>query len=273
MEANQIKLVASDVDGTLIKNSTSHLYPEMKEAIRELKKRGIYFCAASGRQYNSIRNVFAGVEEDIIYISDNGAQIRRGEERLRVTGMRRDVAEAIILQLREYDNKCDMVVSTADECLMESKNKEFIHLMTYGYHNTFRLVEDVLQEKAEIIKISLYCEESIQEIGEGELIPRWRDKVKVCMAGEEWVDFMDLSVDKGNALGYVQQYLGVTREETMAFGDHDNDIGMMYAAGASYAVENAREEVKRAAKFLCPSYLDRGVYQVIRRLYEEGEMR
>ena len=52
-----IRLIASDVDGTLIKDSTPDLYPEMVRAIRELKKRGILFCAASGRQYESLRNV------------------------------------------------------------------------------------------------------------------------------------------------------------------------------------------------------------------------
>ena len=66
------------------------------------------------------------------------------------------------------------------------------------------------------------------------------------------------SVDKGNALRILQDYFGVSREETMAFGDNTNDIGLMKAAGFSYAVENARPEVKEAARFICPSYLEKG---------------
>lgn len=58
---------------------------------------------------------------------------------------------------------------------------------------------------------------------------------------------MDASVDKGNALRTLQQVFGVAKEETMAFGDNTNDIGLMQAAGLSYAVENARPEVKAAA--------------------------
>ena len=44
------KLIASDVDGTLIKDSTPDLYPEIIATIKELKLKGILFCAASGRQ-------------------------------------------------------------------------------------------------------------------------------------------------------------------------------------------------------------------------------
>ena len=73
-------------------------------------------------------------------------------------------------------------------------------------------------------------------------------------------------MDKGNALGVIQQYLGVSREETMAFGDNDNDIGLLQAAAESYAVENARETVKAQAKYICPSYQEKGVYQVIKQL-------
>ena len=87
--------------------------------------------------------------------------------------------------------------------------------------------------------------------------------MQTCVAGEEWVDFMDASVDKGNALRILQDYFGVSREETMAFGDNTNDIGLMKAAGFSYAVENARPEVKEAARFICPSYLEKGVWKVI----------
>ena len=60
-----IKLIASDIDGTLIKDSTPDLYPEMVQAVRRLKEKGIIFCAASGRQYESVRNVFREVADDI----------------------------------------------------------------------------------------------------------------------------------------------------------------------------------------------------------------
>jgi len=261
-----IRLIASDIDGTLIKDSTPDLYPEMEAAVEELARRGIIFCAASGRQYHSIRNVFRDVKEDIVFIAENGALIRYKEKDIRVTPMKREDVEGIIHQYREYEGICDVMVSTPDGCLLESRNKAFIDLLAYGYRNKFTLVDDVLKVNAEIIKIAMYQKDSIRDLGEGVLIPQWKDKVKVCMAGDEWVDFMDASVDKGKALTFIQDYFHIPMEETMAFGDNNNDIGMMEAAGESYAVENAREEVKAAAKHICPSYLEKGVYHVIKDL-------
>ena len=85
-----IRLIASDVDGTLIKDSTPDLYPEMADTIRKLKERGILFCAASGRQYASLKNVFREVAEDIAYIAENGAHIRYLHKDISVTPMKRE---------------------------------------------------------------------------------------------------------------------------------------------------------------------------------------
>lgn len=258
-----IRLIASDVDGTLIQDSTPDLYPEMADAIKELKKRGILFCAASGRQYESLRNVFREVADDIAYIAENGAHIRYRNQKISGTPMKREDIEGIITMLRPYYGECEVVVSTPGGSLIESRNQEFIDLLTYGYHNAFRQVSDVLEEEAEIIKIAVYRKESIRRLGETCLIPAWEKKVKACMAGEEWVDFMDRSVDKGNGLKLLEEYLQISREETMAFGDNDNDIGMLMAAGESYAVETATPGAKQAAGSVCPGWTGKGVWQII----------
>lgn len=53
-----IKLIASDLDGTLLQNGAQELNPEIYDLILALKERGIHFAAASGRQYASERNLF-----------------------------------------------------------------------------------------------------------------------------------------------------------------------------------------------------------------------
>ena len=239
-----IRLIATDIDGTLVKESTPEIYPEILEAIREWTDRGGYFCVASGRQYYSIRHMFEQVSDRIIYLAENGAHVRYRDDDILVQKMRRDYVEQIMAQLRGYYDECDVVVSSTGGSLIESRNEEFIKLIAEGYRNKYRVVEDVLAVPGDIIKIAIRHEGSIRDLGEKVLIPQWQDKVKACMAGEDWVDFMDASVDKGNALRVVQEYLGVTREQTMAFGDNDNDIGLIAAAEESYAVENAREDRK-----------------------------
>ena len=70
-----IKLVVSDIDGTLLKEGTDQINPEMFDAIRQMRARGILFAASSGRQYASMRHVFEPVANDMIFIAENGSNV------------------------------------------------------------------------------------------------------------------------------------------------------------------------------------------------------
>ena len=70
-----IKLIASDLDGTLLKEGTMDINPEIYDIIRKLKAKGIVFAAVSGREYDSIERVFAPVKDDIYFIAGNGGII------------------------------------------------------------------------------------------------------------------------------------------------------------------------------------------------------
>ncbi len=65
---------------------------------------------------------------------------------------------------------------------------------------------------------------------------------------------------------FFQEYLGISPEENCTFGDSINDIAMLKDSGFSYAVANAREEVRMAAKAVCPSYAEDGVLSVLKTL-------
>ena len=60
-----------------------------------------------------------------------------------------------------------------------------------------------------------------------------------------WMDVTGKHADKGNALKKLQSILNISREETMAFGDNLNDLGLLEAAEESYAIGSARDEVKK----------------------------
>lgn len=265
-----IKLIATDVDGTLVKDSSPEVYDEMIEVIQKLTDKGIRFVIASGRQYGSIRKMFARANRKLDYIAENGAHILLEAENFSVTKMDRKYVEEIMQDLRSlYKNDCHVVASTSKGCFLESKDEAFIHLITDSYKNDVTLTDDILSEDAEIIKLAIYQKDSIRELGESFLIPKWKDKVKTTMAGEEWVDFMDFSVDKGNALKKIQEELGISPEETMVFGDNNNDLGMILSAVESYAVDTAVDEVKNAAKHICPGWREKGVWKVLDTLCEE----
>ena len=68
-----IKLIASDLDGTLLLDGAQDLSEDTCGLIREVcAKRGIIFFAASGRQYYSLKRLFAPIRDEIGYICENG---------------------------------------------------------------------------------------------------------------------------------------------------------------------------------------------------------
>ena len=73
-------------------------------------------------------------------------------------------------------------------------------------------------------------------------------------------------MNKGAAVRLLQESLGISQKETMVFGDQMNDIEMLERAYYSFAVANAREEVKRAARFEADSNVNHGVLKVLKQL-------
>ena len=91
-----IKLVASDIDGTLLPEGTAQINPEIFEVIRKLKEKDILFAAASGRQLMSLKRKFEPVADDIIYIAENGGYAVKDDEEIYVNSMDRNVVEDIL---------------------------------------------------------------------------------------------------------------------------------------------------------------------------------
>ena len=75
-----VKLIASDLDGTLLQNGAHDVNPIVFDQIRTLKEHGIMFAAASGRQYLNLRRLFTPVQDDIAYIAENGSLCIYNEE-------------------------------------------------------------------------------------------------------------------------------------------------------------------------------------------------
>ncbi|MEM5781397.1 MAG: HAD-IIB family hydrolase, partial [Lawsonibacter sp.] len=70
-----IRLIASDIDGTLLQNGATEIAPAIFREIDRLRTKGILFCPASGRQYHSLRRLFAPVADELAYVCENGAVV------------------------------------------------------------------------------------------------------------------------------------------------------------------------------------------------------
>ena len=90
-----VKFIASDLDGTLL-DGEKRLPEEIFPLIRKLKSLGVLFAPASGRQYANLKKLFAPVENDVVFICENGALVKYRSKTLHLTPIRdRDARNAI----------------------------------------------------------------------------------------------------------------------------------------------------------------------------------
>lgn len=257
-----IKLVVTDIDGTLLPEGTDQLNPELFDIIRELKKKDILFVAASGRQYGSMRYLFQPVENDIFFIAENGSNVMYQGKNVSSNFMDETIAKEVVTYFRTL-KECEIVLSVPENLYLERENPELLDLLLNGYHNTVKMTDDLIALCGKTNKISAYRKDGIAVEAKG-IQERFASRLNTVVAGDPWIDLMDLTADKGNALQYLQKQMQISKEETMAFGDNCNDIGMLRCAAESYAVANAAPEVKKAAKYIAPSNTEDGVLQILR---------
>ena len=98
-----IKLIVSDVDGTLVPEGTNNINPELFELILRLKKKGVYFAVASGRHKCSIEKIFAPVKEDIFYITSNGAYTGTCRQKMSVSYMPETVCQKLFSDFKTLE--------------------------------------------------------------------------------------------------------------------------------------------------------------------------
>lgn len=264
-----IKLIASDLDGTLIEEGTAYIKPETLETLRKLHKQGIRFAAASGRQYASMLEVLGPIKDDIIFIAENGGYVVYQGKELEHTAIDRKTAVEAVNYIRSLEGSFTLIASP-QMGYTDSRNPEFIRELSEGYKIKMMQVEDVLEVDVPIVKIAMYCNGHAQEWAV-QAAEKFAGRLNVMASGAAWVDFVGMNADKGSALTRVQKMLGISREETMAFGDNNNDICMFNCAGESYAVANATREAKASAKYITDTNMNDGVLKVLKTLLKTEE--
>ena len=119
-----IKLIATDIDGTLLKEGTDQINPEMYEVIVKLKQQGVIFAAASGRTYSSLRRLFDPVANDMIFIAENGANVVCRNYQMDYTLLNRKDAEDLAFYIRKLPGCC-LTASTVGPIYVEDRDPAF----------------------------------------------------------------------------------------------------------------------------------------------------
>ncbi len=240
-----IKLIASDIDGTLLPEGTKELNPEIYDLILELKEHGIHFVAASGRQLESQMLLFTPVVDHISYISENGAMCQLHGKRHVVSEFDRHLAMHIIEELNKRP-ECKVTISTPSTQYIKSGDYDFYKHMTTELKYHITVIDSLININEPILKIAFLDtvnhEESFEYFN-----ALFGKKIKVVNAGNLWIDFIPFESNKGTGLKFVLEQLGLTPTEAICFGDQQNDIEMLEYTETSYVMAHSKPDVQKHA--------------------------
>ena len=119
-----IKLIASDMDGTLL-NDKNEIHEEFYKVFQELKKQNIIFAAASGRQYYNLAKRFEKIKDDMMFIAENGTFVVYKGEELLLNALDKETAIELIKIGRDIKESY-VVLCGKKSAYIESKDERLI---------------------------------------------------------------------------------------------------------------------------------------------------
>jgi len=262
MDLSKVKLVVTDMDGTLL-NSKHEVSSNFFSLFSELKNY-IHFVAASGRQYHSITHKLESIKNEITIIAENGGFSKQGDKEFMITKLPTKNVQQLIPIIRKL-NDGYAVLCGKNSAYIETRDEQFISLFD-EYYIEYEIVDDLTKvTNDEFLKIAVYHFESSEEY----LYPAFKDlgnDILIKVSGQNWLDISHPDANKGHALKHLQEKLGISKEETMVFGDYNNDLEMLKLAHFSFAMKNAVQNVKEVARFETKSNDEQGVEYILEKL-------
>ena len=263
-----LKLIATDMDGTLL-NSKKELPEKTFDIINRLHAKGITFAVASGREYNSLVNIYKEIADKIVIISDNGARITYNGKMISHDIMAQHSIDEIMHAVSQIpDLKLTICCLNSTYMFEENVLSEMSNELIESYFPDRIIINDLSEIPADdqIIKFAIFDPKRNSRTNIYEKLKNLEHKYQLAVSGTEWMDIMNLGVNKGVAIQKLQEKLSATAEETMVFGDELNDYEMMQRAYYSYAMENAVDKIKKVSNFTAPSNEDQGVIRILENL-------
>lgn len=264
MNLSQIKLIATDMDGTLLnsKHEVSNLFFEL---FKEIKKHNVLFVAASGRPYYSIINKLSAIKDDIIVVAENGGIVVEQGKLLLSTPIKKDKLSQLV-SIVNSSSHIHAVFCTQSKAYLKSVSNGYIKTLS-EYYPTSSFIDSITEIKEDIIKIALYHDEDSEKY----IYPYVKElesDYQIKISGKNWIDISDDLANKGHALELLQKTYNISKEETLVFGDYNNDLEMLKLASYSFAMKNAHSTVKEIANFQTKSNDDFGVELILEKLIE-----
>lgn len=269
-----LKLIAIDMDDTLLREDKTYDGDRLNYIVDEMKKREIIFCVASGNMYARLDEYLSNSDrQDIYFASDNGNYVVKNGETISSTSISREDFLELTRKIEERGHY-NILISTGDKVYgkpVDEDKADFIHNYYRNIH-TIETYSDVPLDQNPV-KIACLSEYGLRD--NKELAGLAKDHfpdIEAVTSGQGWTDFFHKEGGKGAAVADLQEKYDIAPEESIAFGDSMNDASMMTKVTYSVAVSNADEELKSLCDYEIGSNEVQSVFDVLEEFLETGSI-
>lgn len=279
MKSNDIKLIALDLDGTVLTDSNT-LSDRVKRSLERAIQRGIEVVAASGRPYGSMPKNVLGIDGLNYSITSNGAAVYDNSGRRIHSSL---ISENDVISLLKITEEFDLIFEAYVDGLTYTDSRYTANPLKYGCSEAYvdyvksshghidNMREFIYNHRRELDSIEIVCTDAKKRAHIRQLVKDSTCEFYITSSSENFIEFMDKSATKGNAVDWLCNYLDVKTENTCACGNADNDADMIERAGFGAAVENASKLCLDCADIIVPSNNNDGVARLIEIILDKNK--
>ena len=279
MKSKEIKLIALDLDGTVLTDSNT-LSDRVKRSLERAIHSGIEVVAASGRPYGSMPKNVLGIKGLNYSITSNGAAVHDNSGRRIHSTL---VSENDVISLLKITEGHDLIFEAYVKGLTYTDSRYTSNPLKYGCSEAYvdyvkashghidNMREFIYNHRKELDSIEIICTNAKKRAHIRQLAEDSTSGFYITSSSENFIEFMDKSATKGTAVDWLCNYLDVKQEHTCACGNADNDADMIEQAGLGAAVENASKLCLDCADIIVPSNNSDGVARLIEIILDKNK--
>ena len=262
------KMIAIDLDGTLLTDELM-ITPNTVKAIQKAVEIGTIVTIATGRMFPSAKQFAQQLDINVPLITYQGAIIKDVNEKevMYERLIPSDIAQKLVDISRE--KKIHLQVYQDDILYGESENGK---LISYAEEVMVPYtIEPDLGKLAKhgFTKALFIAEPDCLESLQGEMRTLFGERAHIAKSKKTYLEVTHPEANKGSALLYLAEKLGIDRSEIIGIGDNHNDFELITTAGLGIAMGNAVKELKDSADYISRTNNEEGVLHAIEKFVLE----
>ncbi|RHR06737.1 Cof-type HAD-IIB family hydrolase [Pseudoflavonifractor sp. AF19-9AC] len=250
------KAIFFDVDGTLVSFQTHQVSPAVVDALHQLRAQGIKLFLATGRHPAMIGNVRSLFPFDG-YMTLSGQLCTVGDQVVHSSPMEPQAVEELVSAARDG----------AFSCLFLEEKDIYLNLvndLTRRFMGDLNLDMPPVRDPREALGKPLYQAVTFLTRENEHLLLSRAPHVKTTRWHPEFLDVIPTSGGKDQGMEAILNFLGIPLEQSMAFGDGENDLSMLRHAGIGVAMGTASQEVRQGADYVTGTVDEDGIVTALK---------